>query len=64
MKVVDKLRVAVPCILVFGLVGALVGGALGDGVNGARAGIVVGGIVAFIILERKESRTRNAESGS
>ena len=54
MTVAYKLRIALPCILVFGSIGALVGGALGDGANGARVGIVVGGGVAFAILQRKK----------
>lgn len=55
MKVADKLRIALPCILIFGAIGALIGGAFGVGVNAIRAGIVVGGGVAFIYLKRKES---------
>ena len=58
MKVAYKLRIALPCILIFGAIGALVGGAIGDGVNGIRAGIVVGGCVAFVYLKRKESGAR------
>ncbi len=55
MNVAYKLRVTLPCILIFGATGALVGGAIGDGVNGTRVGIVVGGCVAFVILQRKKS---------
>jgi hypothetical protein len=58
MKTTYKLRIALPCILVFGTIGALVGGAVGDGINGTRAGIVVGGIVAFVFLQRKQSGAR------
>ncbi len=57
MKVADRLRTAVPCILVFGLIGALVGGPLGDTPNGIRAGVILGGCVAFIILQRKDARS-------
>jgi len=42
MKVAYKLRIALPCILVFGAIGALVGCGFGDAVNGTRVGIVVG----------------------
>ena len=58
MKVAYKLRIALPCILIFGAIGALVGGAIGDAVNGIRAGIVVGGGVAFVYLKRKDSGAR------
>jgi len=58
MKVTYKLRIALPCILIFGAIGALVGGAIGDGANGTRVGIVVGGSVAFVILQRKNSGAR------
>ena len=58
MKVAYKLRIALPCILIFGAIWALVGGAIGDGANGTRAGIVVGGGVAFLILQRKNSRAQ------
>ncbi len=55
MKVVDKLRVALPCILVFGAIGVLVGIALDANPGAIRVGIVVGGVVAFFILRRKNS---------
>ena len=58
MKVADKLRIALPCMLIFGAIGALVGGIIGDGANGTRAGIVVGGGLAFVYLQRKESSGR------
>jgi len=58
MKVAYKLRIAIPCILIFGAIGALVGGAIGDDVNGIRVGIVVGGGVAFVYLQRKKSDAR------
>jgi len=54
MKVAYKLRIALPCILVFGAIGALVGCGFGDAVNGTRVGIVVGGCVAFVYLQRKK----------
>jgi len=55
MKVSYKLRITLPCILIFGAIGALIGGVLGDGANGTRAGIIVGGGVAFVYLQRKKS---------
>jgi hypothetical protein len=55
MKVAYKLRIALPCILIFGAIGALVGGIMGVDANGIRVGIVVGGVVAFVFLKRKES---------
>jgi len=55
MKVSATLRIALPCILIGGIIGALVGGAFDIGLNAARAGIVVGGIVAFVFLRRKKS---------
>jgi len=55
MKVASKLRIALPSILIFGAIGALVGGAAGDAANGTRVGIVVGGVVAYVYLQRKKS---------
>ncbi len=55
MKAVDKLRVALPCILVFGTAGALIGGPMDANPGAIRVGIVVGGCVAFVILYRKNS---------
>ena len=57
MKVAEKLRVAIPCILVFGSVGALFGGALDANPGAIRVGIVVGGVVAFFALQRKNAGT-------
>ena len=55
MKVAYKLRIVVPCILIFGTIGALVGDSIGDVLNGIRGGIIVGGVVAFLYLKRKNS---------
>ncbi len=57
MKVADKLVVALPCILVFGAIGALVGGALDANPAAIRVGIVVGGVAAFFVLQRKKTNT-------
>jgi len=48
------LRIALPCILIGGALGAMIGGALGDTANGTRVGIILGGVVAFIIMQRKK----------
>ena len=55
MVVADKLRIALPCILIGGTIGALVGGACGEGIIGIRVGLIVGGIAAFVYLQRKKS---------
>jgi len=49
------LRIALPCILIAGAIGALVGGACGETVIGIRVGIIVGGTAAFVYLQRKKS---------
>jgi len=51
------LRIPLPCILIGGALGAMIGDALGDIANGTRVGIIMGGVVAFILLRRKK---RNA----
>lgn len=53
MKLSHKLRVLLPCILVSGATGALVGGSWGEPVHGLRIGIIAGGIVAFWLLRRR-----------
>ena len=55
MKVSGTLRIALPCILIGGTIGALVGGAIGDTANGIRVGVIVGGVAAFLYLKRKKS---------
>ena len=57
MKIADRLRIALPCILIGGIIGALVMGAFDLGLNAIRAGIIVGGIAAFVYLRRKKSRS-------
>ncbi|MEN8008473.1 MAG: hypothetical protein ABFS42_15800 [Candidatus Krumholzibacteriota bacterium] len=55
MKVSATLLIALPFILIGGIIGALVGGAFDLGLNAIRAGIIVGGIAAFVYLLRKKS---------
>ena len=55
VKVSATLRIALPFILVGGVIGALVGGALGEGVIGIRVGLIAGGLAAFVYLQRKKS---------
>jgi len=50
----DYLRIPLPCILIGGALGAIIGGALGDTANGTRVGIILGGVVAFTIMRRKK----------
>ena len=54
ITVLDYLRIPLPCILIGSALGAVIGGALGDAVNGIRGGIILGGVVAFILLRRKK----------
>lgn len=55
MKIAYKLRIALPLILIGGIIGAFVGGAFDLGLNAIRVGIIAGGIVAFVYLRRKTS---------
>jgi len=48
------LRIPLPCILIGSALGAMIGGALGDIANGTRVGIILGGVVAFVIMQRKK----------
>jgi hypothetical protein len=47
-------RILLPCILIGAALGAMTGGALGDTANGIRVGIILGGVVAYIIMQRKK----------
>jgi len=51
--IVTNLRTALPCILVGGVLGVIVGGVLGSAAIGTRVGIILGGVVAFVILRRR-----------
>lgn len=55
MNISTNLRIALPCILIGGAIGALVGGAMGEGIIGTRVGIIAGGAAAFLYLQRKKS---------
>ena len=48
------LRIPLPCILIGSALGAMIGSALGDIANGTRVGIILGGVVAFTIMQRKK----------
>jgi hypothetical protein len=54
--VATNLRIAVPCILVGGVLGAIIGTPLGSPTNGFRAGVILGGAFAFVVLQRKKRR--------
>jgi hypothetical protein len=56
MPVSSIIKTALPFILIGGVVGALVGGALGDGVNGIRGGVIAAGVAAYFYLRRKKAR--------
>jgi len=53
MIIATNLKTAIPCILIGGALGALVGGVLGSTANGIRVGIILGGVIAYIILMKK-----------
>ena len=53
MMIATNLKTAIPCILIGGALGALVGGVLDSTANGTRVGIILGGVIAYIILLRK-----------
>ena len=53
MTVSATLRLALPYIAVGGALGAIVGVALGSAANGFRVGVVLGGVVAFTIMQRR-----------
>jgi hypothetical protein len=48
------LGIALPCILIGGALGALVGSAFDSVANGFRVGVILGGAIAFVILQRKK----------
>ena len=52
--IATNLRTALPCIVIGGVLGAMVGVGLGSATNGARVGIIAGGVVAFVILRRHQ----------
>lgn len=53
MIIATNLKTAIPCILIGGALGALVGGVLDSTANGTRVGIILGGVIAYIILRKK-----------
>ena len=54
--IATNLKTAIPCIIIGGALGALVGGVLDITPNGIRVGIILGGVVAYIILMKKRIR--------
>jgi hypothetical protein len=56
VKVSATLRIALPFILIAGAIGALVGGPFDETAAGIRVGVIVGGVAAFVYLQRKKSR--------
>ena len=55
MKVYGTLRIALPCILIAGTIGAFVGGPFDETANGIRVGVITGGAAAFVYLQRKKA---------
>ncbi len=53
MTIAYRLKIAIPCILVGGALGAVVGSVLDSPANGFRVGAILGGVIAFIILLKK-----------
>ena len=53
MIIATNLKTAIPCILIGGALGALVGSVLDNTANGARVGIILGGVIAYIILMKR-----------
>ena len=52
----NAVRTAVPYILLGGALGALIGSALGSTANGIRVGVILGGSVAFVLIQRRKAR--------
>ena len=48
-------RIPLPCILIGGALGAMIGGSLDEIENGIRVGIILGAVVAFILLLRRRT---------
>lgn len=51
--IATNLKVAIPCIMIGGTLGALVGSLLDSSANSIRVGIVLGGVIAFILLHNR-----------
>lgn len=49
-------RTALPYIFAGGALGALIGSVVGSPANGFRVGVILGGAVAFVVLQQKEKR--------
>jgi hypothetical protein len=54
MAISAVIRIALPCILIGGALGAILGSVLGSTANGFRIGVILGGVVAYILLLKKK----------
>ena len=59
VTLIDYVRIALPCILAGGVLGGIIGDSLRVTENGIRVGIILGGIVAYILLRLKKARSSN-----
>ena len=53
MTISAIIRIALPCILIGGVIGSILGGVLGSIANGIRVGVILGGVIAFILIQKK-----------
>ena len=56
IPIISRLKIAIPCILIGGALGAVAGIFLDSGANGIRVGIILGGVIAFIILLKRQKK--------
>ena len=54
--IATNIKTAIPCILIGAALGALVGTVLDSVVHGMRVGIILGGVIAFIILRKRHKK--------
>ena len=58
IPIISRLKLAIPCILVGAALGAVVGLVLDSIAHGMRVGIILGGVIAFIILLKRQKKLR------